>query len=575
MRQRERRWSAFFRFYTRFRIPWLHFFAAVVLGLVYAEITLYLSSQLILINKGELYNALIISYVLLNVCNALIAAFQNIFNGYGMHRVTLRAQQLVWKKILHLSMREVDAQGPSTLISCVTNDVQEASSCLTMLFLAVSSVYGFLRACMTMMEANAELSLYLLLALPLAFFMFFAVGALQFHIYARKYRALNAMTSFFSQHLTAAKFVKVQGMEEQEVCDGYAAIERQYRADVFAALMSTVQVFLNSIYTNVTTIIIALGGSHLMRSKGMGADGINTFSTYTQRCNQSLAELLTHYQTVKGTQGSLRHVNAILDLPDERLQEGEELREASRTLIFSHVSFHFPAAPWVISDASFVIPQGKLCAFVGENGCGKSTLLKLMQGFYTPQEGTISFGEQSYDSLSMASLRARFAYVLQETPLFCGTIRDNILYGSNGEATKAQMLAASRLALADAFITRLPQGYDTQIGEGGSHLSGGQRQRIALARALLRDAQILLLDEALSALDHACAMEILANLKQNAQGRTIVMVTHSMEEAMMADVIFVCAKGTVIASGTHAQLLAQNADYQRFVQSQSHKEAGV
>lgn len=564
--RKEKLWGPFLRLYTRFPIPWVYFAAAILLGIVATELALRVADLTIQVNKGELYNRVIIGYVLVSILYALVVGFQNVLSAYGTQKTTLRVRGVVWRAILGLPMKEVEAEGPSNLISCVTNDATQAAAALQMLFLSVSSLYALVRACMKMIAYNGQLSLILVVSIPLAALVFFLTGRLQFIASRRQYEALNTMTAFFSEHIACAKHVKAQGMEEREIEEGMRAIEDRYRADLLNVVFGMVQTGLFSLYTKLNMVLIAVGGSQLIRTGHMASTGINDFTTYSGKVEQYESELLTPYQTVKGTQGSLRHVNEILARPTEVLDAGRPLGP-SGDLQLQDVQFSFDGVYPVLRGVTCTIPYGKHTAIIGGNGSGKSTVLKLLQGFYRPDAGTITLNGQDLAEVRLDDLRGRFAYVLQNTPLLAGTIRENLVYGAKTPPDEAAVVAAAKAAGAHDFITRLPYGYDTQVGSAGARLSGGQRQRIAIARALLVQPEYLLLDEATASLDHRTAGAVLDSLLD---GRipTVLYISHNMDEVRRADHVIVLRDGQVEASGTPAELAHSSPTYRDYAAKQ-------
>lgn len=563
-------WRPFFQFYTRFRIPWHFYVLAALLGMVSAELVIKVSEITIQVNSGELTNSVIIAYALFGVISAVVMALQAVFTDYGAKTVTMRSQSMLWRRILHLPQKNIDKERPSELISCVTNDVEQASSALSMIFLAASSIYAFARACAVFIQYNGTIAFYMLAAAPVAILVFFLVGRLEYKSLQKRYEALNVMTAWFSEHLAASKYVKVQGLEEQEVKMGQEAIESRYRADIYYVFASQFQVILNSLYTNLSTVILAFGGSSLIRKGQLEANGINASSAYVGNINRYMAELLTDYQVVKGTQGSLRHVNALLDLEAERLDGGEELSGGARELRFENVNFGYDEENLILKDVSFTIPQNKKTAIIGGNGSGKSTVLKLLQGFYAPNDGTISIGGVPLDEFSMRFVRGQFVYVLQNTPLFSGTIRDNITYGVKGEISQDEVIAAAKQAEIHEFVLTLPQGYDTLVSEMGTNLSGGQRQRIAIARALITKPRYLILDEATASLDYQTANQIMRLVQKRSE--TVIYISHDMEEVRRADHVIVMNGGRVEACGTLEEVGENSPTYRSFVEMQT---AGV
>ena len=567
---------SYITFYTRFPIPWWLFIGSLVFSLINTEVFLAISKYVIQINKGELYNDVIIGYSLLTVLNAVIAMLSNLCGEYGIQKVTLRARKLLWDKILHLPMREVERRQPSSLISGVVNDITQASTVIHMLFSTVASIYGFIRCCVEMARFNAALSAYMLLLVPLAVGVFALVGQLQYHMMLRRYESLNTMTEFFSEHISAAKHIKAQAMEDLEIEEGLRAIDERYKADIYYAFMEVLQVFSNTLYTSIGKIAIALFGSGMIREGRMPDTGINDFSTYKERVDQYQSEVLTHYQTLKGTQGAMQYVGVLLDGPEEDPDAGCDLPDSSANwdIILDRVSFGYVPQQPVLHDLSLTIPAGKVTAIIGNNGSGKSTLLKLLQGIYPPDSGRVWLGRAAVDEVKLAQLRRRFGCVLQHNPLFSGSIRDNIAYGETGEVSDEAVIQAAKLADADGFIRQLPQGYGSDVGVGGALLSGGQRQRVAIARTMLSDPEYLLMDESGASLDHKSDITIYRTIREHMKGRTIVVVAHDMRSVMDADHIIVLNSGSLEAVGTHAELLKTSPTYRTYLELQGCVPAG-
>lgn len=470
---------------------------------------------------------------------------------------------------MHLPQKSIDREQPSELISCITNDTTQASAALSMIFLAASSCYAFIRACIVFVQYNSTIAFYMLAAVPIAVIMFFSVGRLEYKSLRKRYDSLNVMTAWFCEHLAAAKYVKVQNLEEQEIESGYEAIESRFRADLYYAFVSQLQVVLNSFYTTLSTVILALGGASLIRNGRMEQNGINASSAYMDNVNRYMAELLTDYQVVKGTQGSMRRVNDLLGLEEERLNDGEAFCEPG-SISFQHVCFGYDPEIPILKNVSFTIPENKTIAIVGSNGCGKSTVLKLLQGFYSVDSGTISIGNVPVSKIQMQEVRRQFAYVLQNTPLFSGTIRDNITYGLKEAVSDEEIINAAKAADIHHYISTLPQGYDTPIGEMGFTLSGGQRQRIAIARALIVKPRYLILDEATASLDYQTADRVMQSVLAAAQ--TVILISHDMEQVKKADYLIVMNQGCIEACGTYGEIRKSSPTYRALANKQRKEE---
>ena len=231
---------------------------------------------------------------------------------------------------------------------------------------------------------------------------------------------------------------------------------------------------------------------------------------------------------------------------------------------FRHVSFAYDPREPVLDDVSFQARPGEMIALVGPTGVGKTTIVSLMERFYDVEKGAITIGGYDVRDVTLFSLRKQMSLVLQDVFLFNGTIAENIAYGVN-RASREEIVAAAKAACADEFIMAMPEGYDTVVGERGTRLSGGQKQRLAIARAILRDAPILVLDEATSAVDNRTEREIQRAIEGLAGTRTMIVIAHRLTTIQRADQILVLEEGRVVERGTHEELLRRGGAYEKMV----------
>jgi len=285
---------------------------------------------------------------------------------------------------------------------------------------------------------------------------------------------------------------------------------------------------------------------------------------------QDLAKMTN---TIAQTAVGVERVRAILDADDviPQIPNAIEPQPFRGDIVFQNVGFSYSKESAVLRNVNFQIKAGQMVGIVGPTGSGKSTVVSLIPRFYDPTAGAVMIDGVDIRGYSLSGLRNQIAYVLQETVLFRGTVADNIAYGRGG-ATRDEIVEAAKLANADEFIGRMPHGYDTMVGDRGDTLSGGQRQRIGIARALIRNNPILILDEPTAALDTESEQLVIEALERLMKGRTVMTIAHRLSTIRDANSILVLKEGAVAEQGTHEELLARGGEYAELYRIQFAKE---
>jgi subfamily B ATP-binding cassette protein MsbA len=368
----------------------------------------------------------------------------------------------------------------------------------------------------------------------------------------------SEMLSVVQRGLGSIRATKAFGRQDLEVAHLEAAsnatVVAALRARKIKSLMSPVV----SIVVAICTAVVLWKGTSLIVARTMTAGALTVYLAYLKQFFKPVKDLASMTSTVAQTAVALERIQSILSA-DEVIRERSGAIDPGRVrgaISFDRVTFGYDVERPVLHEVSFDIEPGQVVGIVGPTGSGKSTVLSLLPRFYDPVLGRVLIDGVDIADYGVAALRAQIAFVLQDTVLFHGTIRDNIAYG-RPEATEDEILAAARIANADEFVSRMPHGYDSVVGEHGNTLSGGQRQRIAIARAVVRNSPILVLDEPTAALDTESEHLVIEALRRLMKGRTVIMIAHRLSTLVDADKIIVLKDGVIVEAGTHEALIAR------------------
>ena len=469
----------------------------------------------------------------------------------------------IYEHLNRLSLHYYDTAKTGSLMSTLTNDVSTvqafASSSTLTIFVDLLTIV-FMLGLMFWLDWD-----FTLIAIGVTPFLLLFVMRLKKAVkeVTRIVRVRQSeIVAVIQEGLGSARAIRAFGREDLEV----ARMEEASRASVEAALKAR-QV--KSLLSPVVAVVVALctavvlwKGTLLIVAGAMSAGALTVYLAYLAKFFKPVKDLAGMTSTFAQTTVALERIQAVLGVDDvivERPDAVDPGRVQGR-IELRHVAFAYgPDAP-VLTDVSFTIEPGQVIGVVGPTGSGKSTVLSLIPRFYDATGGRVLIDGRDVADFKLAALRSQVGFVLQETVLFRGTIRENIAYGRPG-ATEDEIVAAARLANADEFVRRLPHGYDTVVGERGDTLSGGQRQRIGIARAVIRDCPIMILDEPTAALDTESERLVIEGLQRLMKGRTVIMIAHRLSTIRDADKIIVLKDGVVAEQGTGDELIAKNGVY--------------
>ena len=514
---------------------------------------------------GSLRNVIFIVIALLLIKN-LLGWFAAQLGSSLQEYVTRDLRQSVYAHIVHLPLGFFQRTKTGQILTRVIVDTAETRLVITQIVTSslqnltlVISYFVFL------FLISWEMTLMAFVVVPV---LGIALGPL-----LRKLRKGNRkkgtqqgeMTSVVQETISGIRLVKSFGAEPVEIArfrdasDRYAKIAiRLTRIAQLAAPVTEV------IGTTVATILLWLGAREVLIDRSMSGADLIAFLLYALRMLQPIKQLSQLPTTAQSSLAAAERIFEVIDAASESQTDTGTIKQArfDREIRFDNVSFAYETQP-VLSNVSFVAKKGDVIALVGPSGAGKSTLVDLIPRFYPVKEGRISIDGVDTADLTLPALRSLTGIVSQDTVLFNDTVRNNIAYGSEKKYSDEEVEAAARAANAHQFISELPEGYATMLGERGTRLSGGQRQRLAIARALLRDPPILILDEATSALDTESERLVQEAVDRLLEGRTVFVIAHRLSTVVHADQILVLNRGEIIERGTHAELLAAGGAYHR------------
>jgi subfamily B ATP-binding cassette protein MsbA len=409
-----------------------------------------------------------------------------------------------------------------------------------------------------------QLALASFFAFPVAIYPIVRIGRRMRKVTANTQVEIGQLTTVLGQAFQGIRLVKAYGMEAYEASRLASVVGRIFDLNMKAARTREMsRPIMETLGGCAVFVVIIYGGSRVI-SEVTTAGAFFSFLTALLMAYEPLKRLATLNASMQQGLAGAERLYHLLDQQPTVADKADAitLGRVRGEIALADVRFAYTEEGLALDGVSIQVPAGKTVALVGPSGAGKSTILNLIPRFYDGQEGSIRVDGQDVRDVTMESLFANIALVSQEITLFDDTVAANIAYGKGG-ATPAEIENAARHAAAHEFISQLPQGYDTLVGEQGIKLSGGQRQRLAIARAMLKDAPILLLDEATSALDTESERQIKAALRELMKGRTTLVIAHRLSTIMDADVIYVIDRGRVVEQGSHAELLACGGLYRK------------
>ncbi|OUS69452.1 ABC transporter [Paenibacillus sp. MY03] len=507
----------------------------------------------------------------LYVISSLFAFVQQYLMAGVAQKVVYRLRNEVNDKLGRLPLKFYDSRSNGDILSRVVNDVDNISNTLQQsLTQLITSIVTLIGVIVMMLTISPLLTLILVLTLPLSFIAI-AMIAKRSQVHFKNQQAqLGDLNGHVEEMYTGHTIVKAFGREKESISKFEAMNEKLYNSSWRAQFISGIIMPVMNLIGNIGYVCICVVGGVLVTQRTITVGDIQAFIQYARQFTMPITQTANIANIIQSTLASAERVFELLD----EAEESPETKGKQPALVRSHgvvefqgVSFGYNPEKPLIQDMNISVKSGQTVAIVGPTGAGKTTLVNLLMRFYEVGDGAITIDGHDIRELERGQLRSLFGMVLQDTWLFGGTIRDNIAYGRLG-ATEQEVVEAAQAAHADHFIRTLPEGYNTVLNEEASNISQGQKQLLTIARAILADPSILILDEATSSVDTRTEIQIQQAMNHLMSGRTSFVIAHRLSTIRDADLILVMKEGTVIEQGTHEELLARGGFYADLYNSQ-------
>jgi ATP-binding cassette, subfamily B, bacterial AbcA/BmrA len=562
-------WKPFRELIRKTKLPYFKILLCVAASLLVAQLNLMFPSYTEQITAGNFSTGIIIATIAVLIGGAFADTLYQSLCMIVKGLISKRFRSTVWKKVVHLPVKYYSEDGTSEIISRVTEDTTKLSEFLTDDVAGlVSNIYTLAGTTVILFSYDWHLVLAEAVIIPLIIIMGIIKGRVDFKWNNILQLRVAELTGGIAEILTNIPLIKTFVQEKKATEQSDKLTGELYKTKMKMTWISNAFSSVSTLLTVAESLIVIFFGIYLIKRDIITVSIWVAFYLYSTNLSGSVDTMMTIWNDLKTAQGAMRRISELACEEEDPYSEGEAFKSNDEDIHFQNVCFQYEDSP-VLENLSFTIPHGKVTAIVGMSGAGKSTVMNLLERFYVPTSGEITYGEKNISDFTLRSWRKVVGYVAQDASLLDGTVRENLLYTLDAPLPDDELMSKLHEVEMDELPNELEDGLDTEVGEGGCNLSGGQRQRICIARMLINPPEIILLDEVTSSLD-ACAEEN-ANraLHTLLNGRTVIMVTHKIQSAQNTDQIILLQNGNVAESGTYAELMEGNSLFRAMRENQA------
>ena len=505
----------------------------------------------------------------------LVYLFQGVFEFFRGRILVDVTQDLIAKfrreiseKVKYIPTSYYDKNKTGDLLSRMTNDVETLGKNLQQTISSIlSSIVLIVGIFTVMIKISPTLTLVFLFTLPMTYFSTKFISKKSQGYFRRKSQGLGSMVGFVEENFSGSELIKAFNYEKRAEKEFLEINENLYEVSYKASFMTGIMLPIMTFISNLGYVMLSIVGGLLVLSGKLFVGDIQAVIQYVRRLANPIEQLAEMASIFQASIAAAERVFEFLDQEPEEEIVKDEIERPVEDIDFNNVYFSYDKKNPVINNLNLHVKKNKTVAIVGSTGAGKTTIVNLLMRFYDIDKGSIKINGIDIRDVSRKNLRSRFGMVLQDSWLFKGTIYENILYGRE-DATREEVIEAAKKAYCHSFIEKLPKAYDTVLNEDASNISQGQRQLLTIARALLSDPEILILDEATSSVDTRTEALIQKAMKNLLKERTNFVIAHRLSTIVNSDVILVLDKGDIVEKGNHKDLITKNGIYAELYNSQ-------